>query len=273
MGSDTTSRPAPRHPGSVSLVPPQHGAWAFLGLPIVLGLTVGGISWQALLLSLGFVVAYPASYFTIAFLRYPRRQRFVRGLAIWAIPGALIALVAVAQYPWLLWVGLAYLIAFGVNLAFAKAHDERNLVNDAVFIAECVAIVPILWAVSASDGGWLPPNPADAPASLWVLTAFTALALIGSTLHVRSLIRERRNPAFARVSQVFAAVSLVVAVALAWPAGAGAVIATALAFGFMLLRSAVMYAQTLKPGVIGVVELVGFILIAVAGLVVNAGLA
>ena len=86
-------------------------------------------------------------------------------------------------------------------------------------------------------------------------------------------IRERRNPAFARVSQVFAAVSLAVAVALAWPAGAGAVIATALAFGFMLLRSAVMYAQTLKPGVIGVVELVGFILIAVAGLVVNAGLA
>lgn len=254
-------------------MPPQHGAWAFLGLPIVLGLTVAGISTTGLLLSVGFVVAYPASYFTIAYLRYPRRERFAKGLAIWLIPGAVIAALALWQRPWLLWVGLAYLIAFSVNLAFAKARDERNLVNDAVFIAECVAITPILWAASASDRGWAPPSLAQAPASLWVLTAFAALALISSTLHVRSLIRERRNAGFARISQAFAALSLVAAVALAWPGGTGPVVSTALAFGFLLGRSLTMHARQFKPGVIGMIELVGFILVALAGLVVNAGLA
>jgi hypothetical protein len=53
------------------------------------------------------------------------------------------------------------------------------------------------------------------PVEVWVLVAVTALSLTGSTLHVKSLIRERRDPRFSRASQAFALLSVVAAGALA----------------------------------------------------------
>ncbi len=245
--------------------PPQHGAWAFLGLPIILGAMVGGVTPLSVLLGIGFIVAYPASYFAIAILRYPRPQRFRKGLWIWGSTGAVIAVLLIAARPWLLWVGLVYAIAFAVNLAFARAHNERSLLNDAVFILECVAIVPIMWAINAGTTALTPPPFVDAPTTLWTLTAFAALALVGSTMHVRSLIRERSNPRFRMSSQVFAGVSLIISVALAYPYGLWALLGTAVAFGFLLVRSLLLGRRPMKPGIIGVFELVGFILVAIAG--------
>lgn len=249
------------------VVPPQHGAWAFLGLPIALGWEVVDLSPLVVLLGVGFVVAYPASYFLIATLRYPRPERYRKGLVLWGGLGVAIAVVLLLARPWLVWVGLAYLVAFGINLAFAQAHNERSLINDAVFIIECVAIVPVVWAVEASTGGWIPPSPTAVGSTLWTLTVFAALALVGSTMHVRSLIRERRNAKFRLASQVVAGVSLAVATLLAVPLGMAATVMTAVAFGFLFVRSLVVGMKPMKPGVIGVFELVGFLLVALAGLV------
>ncbi len=226
---------------------------------------VAGVTPLSVLLGIGFVVAYPASYFAIAVLRYPRPQRFRKGLWIWGATGAFIAALLLVARPWLVWVGLFYTIAFAVNLAFARAHNERSLLNDAVFIVECVAIVPVMWAINAGNSTFVPPSLTQAPAIVWTMTAFAALALIGSTMHVRSLIRERRNRQFQLWSQVFAASSLVAGVLLASPYGLWAELSALAAFGFLFLRSLFLGRSTLKPGIIGVFELVGFILVAVAG--------
>ncbi|MFN8170666.1 MAG: YwiC-like family protein [Candidatus Nanopelagicales bacterium] len=37
----------------------------------------------------------------------------------------------------MVWVGLAYLLAFAVNVAYACRRDQRALSNDVVFVAEC----------------------------------------------------------------------------------------------------------------------------------------
>lgn len=251
----------------VSLFPPQHGAWAFLGLPVVLGWAIAGFTPVLALLGVGFVVAFPASYFAIAFLRYPRRERYVRALGVWGSAGVAIAVVLLIDRPWLIWVGLAYLVAFAVNLAFAKAGNERSLINDAVFIAECVAITPIVWGVGASSGGWAPPGFGEAPRALWVITVFASFALVGSTMHVRSLIRQRNDPWLRRTSQIFAGASLAIAVALGAQIGAATAVAAGLAFGFLLARSLLVGRRPMKPGVIGMVELVGFLLVAASGFV------
>lgn len=248
--------------------PPQHGAWAFLGLPILLGLTQAEFSPLTVLVSLGFVVAYPASYFAIAVMRYPRPQRYRNGLITWGLAGIAIAIVAVVARPWLLWAGVVYGVLFAVNLAYAKAHNERSLINDAIFIVECLIIIPILWGISATAGSLTPPAFTQAPTEVWTVTGFAAMALVGSTLHVRSLIRERRNHNFRRYSQVFAVVCVPVAMALAYPYGVTATTVTAVAFALLAVRSFLIGRRPLKPGIIGVFELVGFIAVFAAGMAV-----
>ena len=44
-------------------VPPQHGAWAFLAVPLILGLAISGVTWPGVLFSVTWVLAYPASYY------------------------------------------------------------------------------------------------------------------------------------------------------------------------------------------------------------------
>jgi hypothetical protein len=242
----------------VALVPPQHGAWAFLGLPLVVGVAVA--PWTPVLL----LLAYPWSYFILAIAkerttRHPRPERFRRPLVAWslvAIPGLVALLLA---RPWLVWVGLAYALAFGVNIAFAMRRDDRDLVNDIVFILECTAIVPVAWAIGAI-GRSLTPDAPPLPATVVILALAVALLLTGSTLHVKSLIRERAHPGFARLSQGFAIVSVVASVGLAawWGLPAGLWLVPA--FAFAAGRSMALRGRSPRPARIRMIELAAVVL-------------
>ena len=257
------------------LVPPQHGAWAFLGLPLVVGIAVAPWTPVLILLAFACIAAYPWSYFALTVAkeqtsRHPRPERFRTPMLVWsviAIP-ALVGLV-VAR-PWLLWIGIGYALAFAINVAFAMRRDDRDLVNDAVFILECAALVPIAWAVGTL-GRTLTPDATAVPTEVWILTIAVALLLAGSTLHVKSLIRERSHPAFARMSQSFAIVSLVVSIGLAawWGLSVGLWLVPA--FAFAAGRSFAMRDRTVRPAQIGMIELVAFGLLAIGAIVLGHG--
>ena len=51
------------------MVPPQHGAWAFLGLPVAAGTVVSPWSPVLVPMLIAWVAAYPASYFVLAVVR------------------------------------------------------------------------------------------------------------------------------------------------------------------------------------------------------------
>ena len=53
----------------VSYAPPQHGAWAFLRLPIAVAVAVSPGSPLILVLAIGWVAAYPVSYILLAMIR------------------------------------------------------------------------------------------------------------------------------------------------------------------------------------------------------------
>lgn len=264
------SRPLRR----TSVVPPQHGAWAFLGLPLLVGVAVSPWTPVLLVLAVTWVCAYPVSYFLLALVkdsasRHPDPRRFRRALALWsaiAVPAALVLLVA---RPWLAWVGLLYGASFVVNIAFARRRDERALLNDSVFIAQCTAKVPVTWAVAVGTRSWSPPPLAMAPEHLWIGTIAVALVLIGSTLHVKSLIRERADPRFGRRSREFAAASVLFSLPLAWMWGLPAGMFLVVTFAFLAIRSFAMAGAPRPPGRIGMIELVGFLLLAVPALVLG----
>jgi hypothetical protein len=238
---------------------------------VLLALPVTPLTPLLLALTVAWVAAYPASYAALGLVRARRPQRFRRPLLVWSLLALAAALPLVLARPWLLAVGAGYLLLFAVNVAYARRNDERALVNDVVFVVECSLMVVVTWAVGAGKRSWAPPPPASVPTEVWVLTVLCALVLIGSTLHVKSLLRERRDPRYARASRVVALGSVVAAVGLAawWglPSGAWLVLPFVLMAGRALASSRLASA---RPGRIGMVELACFVVAVLAAVLAAA---
>lgn len=150
-----------------SLVPPQHGAWASVGLPLILGALATPASWTTALLVWAAFTFYPASYFALSLARARRGARFRRPLVVWTLAASPPAAMLAVTRPWLVVVRLGYACLFAVNLAFARRNHERDLVNDAVLILEVVALVPLTWLLAEQTTA-VPPQ-------VWLLTVLCAL--------------------------------------------------------------------------------------------------
>jgi hypothetical protein len=198
---------------------------------------------------LAWVAAYPAAWALTGRLTAPRPQRFDRALRLWVPLASVAAATSVAWRPWLVWVGVLLGLGYAVSLTYARARRERALGNDLVLIAQCALMVPVLVGVG-SAGGTLPPWSA-ADETVGLLTAVCALALVGSTLHVKSLIRERRRPGFAQASRWFSLACLAAATGLALTGTPWPLVPAALA----ALRAHLLRDPSLRPGRIGMVEL------------------
>lgn len=253
------------------LVPPQHGAWAFLGLPVALGTTAAAWSPVWPVVAAAWVAAYPLSWAVSGLIGGPRRERFARPAILWGSLFVPLALVSLWLRPWLWVAAVVYAALFAVNLAFARARRERALANDLVLVAECSLAVPVVVGVAVSDSGsgssaW-PPWEAMLTGHVAVLVLVCALTLVGSTLHVKSLIRERSDARYAVASQVFALACVpVVALALAWwqrDLGFWLVVP----FVVLSERARLVPGRAWRPGRIGLVELACFVLVALAAAV------
>ena len=245
-------------------VPPQHGAWAFLGLPLILGLIVAPWTPLLLVLAIAWVATYPLSYAALGLVRAKRPQRFRAPFLVWSAVVLPATVVLLVSRPWLVWVGIAYAALFSINLGYARKNKERALTNDVVFVVECSAMVAVTWSVGVGSRSWSPPSLGSVPDEVWVLVVVCALVLLGSTLHVKSLIRERRDRRYARASLVVASASVPTAVALAvwwgWPSGAWLIAP----FIVLVVRAFAVPRRSMRPGAIGMVELACFVLVAAA---------
>ena len=258
-------------------LPPQHGAWAFLLVPVLLGVSVAAPTPLLAVLVVAWVVAYPWSWFALEWLTAsPRaRPRYRAPLLVWSAVVAPLAIGMLVARPWLVWAGLVYAVAFGVNWSFARRRADRAFANDMVFVGQSASAVALAWAVGVPGfGGVLPPPAGDAPSTVWVLTAACVLAFTGSVIHVKSLIRERSDPRWARASVVFHLAALTVAAGLAAASTWWLLLPFVFLAGRAIAVPVVVARRTadgrgpLRPAVIGIVELVGSLLLLAAGLMV-----
>ncbi len=121
-------------------MPPQHGAWAFLGLPVATAATVAPSTPVLALLVITWVAAFPpatsCSPSCATAAREGPTRVASRAPSLWWWGLLLVGGVPLLVLrPWLIWVALLYLASFAVNVAYARRHDERALGNDLVFIA------------------------------------------------------------------------------------------------------------------------------------------
>ncbi|HET6708165.1 YwiC-like family protein, partial [Amycolatopsis sp.] len=187
-----------------------------------------------------------------------RPERFRRAALVWTPICVLAGATVLVTHPWLGWVLVVYALLFGVNLHQARVRRERSLANDLVLIAECVLLVPVVAGVVAGEG-FTPPWTAMTTPTVCAAAVVTALTLIGSTLHVKSLIRERANPSYTHASRVFALAAPVVFYLVCgqwW---------LVLPFVLLAARALWWHDPSWRPARIGLVELAGLVSVGTAG--------
>jgi len=236
-------------------VPNQHGAWAMVVAPPVVGALVAGPSGWHVLLLVAWLAAYCTSFTASRWLRSGRRARYRPPVLGYAAATAVLGVPLLVTHPALLRWAPAFAAGLGVSLAYAARRADRSYGNDLVTIAAAVLLTPVAAGLGAAVTGWWPPG-ADDPRA-WAATGVLGAYLVGTVPYVKSVIRERGRPATYRASVGYHAVLLVAATGLAAAravdAGAGAglvVVATAL-----LARAAVLPRRgRVRPAVIGAGE-------------------
>jgi hypothetical protein len=244
MNTPTTAAAAAR-PIARQWLPHQHGAWAMLAVPFLLGVAASTPSpWQAVL-AVASVLGYLASATGQAWLRARRRDPFTLPLAIYGVAFGALGLALVAAFPALL-VTLVVLAPTTVMIVSgARPGTRRDLANSVAQSAQALVLVP---AAAWVSGAFQPGRAA-------VATAIGAVFLLGTVLVVRSVLRERNSAAFTALSAGLHAAVIVPAALLGpvWVALAVGLTARAWALP-TIARRTVGTPKPLKPVHVGAVE-------------------
>lgn len=173
-------------------IPNQHGAWAMLLLPVLAGLAVTEAAAVHIPLILGWLTVYLFSFPVLQWVKTKKAARYKKPVMVYG--SLLVPLIVVIGWlePRLMIYALLILPFFAVNLFFAKAKNERALINDiaAVFVF-CSFVFPVMLA-----GG-----TALREGVLLFVSLF--LYFTGTVLYVKTIIRERNNPRYYKASLLF----------------------------------------------------------------------
>lgn len=242
-------------------IPGQHGAWAFLVIPLLLGFVIVGWSGPAALFSVAWILAFPASYYLgrAVVVRWRRgnwsriARRELRDAVPWAVLAAAPSLVLLVLRPWLLWVGAVLGLLWAVSVWLTRTGHERGASNDLLLVAQASLAVPLFWGIATDT-----PNlgVGDAAATdAWTAALICLVFFTGSVLHVKSLIREADDRRWAIGSRIFHVLALSMALISPW---------LLLPFGVAAVRAFVV-PQGSRPAVIGAVEIVVSVLVVIGG--------
>ena len=262
MSSSATRAPAPRRRRRLprGWVPDQHGAWAMLAVPFLLGAAAAGGAWIHVPLALLWCCGYLAFYAVGQWLRSRRKARYLPPARAYVLACAPLGLaVAVAQPGLARWVPV-FVPLLAVSLWCSHRRKDRSLLNDAVAVLAACLMLPV--AFDAATGPGDPRWPA-----VWIATALVLAYFLGTVLYVKTVIRERGSRAYRALSAGYHLVTVplpLAAVALAdrMVPGAGGPDMTTLEVGplvvfnvALLLRALVVPRTSATPLQVGVGEI------------------
>jgi hypothetical protein len=237
------------------VLPPQHGAWAMLAVPYVLGTLAAGWTWAALPLLLVWLLGYLFSYSALMALRVRRRERFVASARLTAALAAPFAGWLVVARPWVLLAWAAFVPMALVNIWYARRRDERAWPNSLASVTNACLMVFLAYGVGEGTD-WRRAG---------VLFVIAWLYFAGTVFYVKTMIRERGSVAYYYVSLGEHAVATLVATWVSPWLG--------LVFAWFLLRAALMPRlathRRLRPVQVGLIELFNAVLLVVVALLVT----
>ncbi len=240
----------PRRRRAPGWVPNQHGAWAMLLSPLVVGIAASSPRWEHLPLTVVWLVGYLAFFAAGLWLKSGRRARFlppVRAYTLAALPfGAVLLLM---RPDLVVWVPL-FLPALLVGLWLAAQRQDRSLGSGLATTLAAALMTTVAYDAGAGTD-WV---------RAWTLTAVLAAYFVGTLLYVKTMIRERDSRRHYRLSVGYhVAVAAAMALVSWWLVGL---------FALLAARAAVLPGRGLTPKQVGIGEIVANTAVVVLALLV-----
>lgn len=238
-------------------IPKQHGAWAMLAVPFLVGVLRGGPAWPQVPLGVAWLVGYLGFAAAGLWLRSRRRPAYRTPVLVYGAVSLLAGIVTLVLRPDLLWWAPVYAPFAAVSLWFSSRRRDRALANDVVTIV--AASLMTLVAASAGRLGTVAAALTDVP--LLGSTAALAVYFVGTSLYVKTLIRERTSHAYKVASITYhgVATALAALLPLLLPAEVRPPLATHVGlvvfFAATTLRAAVLAGRRIRPMKVGLGEL------------------
>lgn len=229
-------------------MPNQHGAWAMLVSPFLVGVLAASPRWVHLPLLALWLVGYFAFFAAGLWLKSGRRARFWPPLRAYGLATLPLAAVVLALRPDLL--GWAPLFAplLLVGLWLAARRQDRSLASGLSTIVVACLMTPVVF--DAGDGeDWT---------RIWTLTAVLAVYFVGTLLYVKTMIRERDSRVHYLASVGYHVAGAVAMAWVSWP--------LAVLFALLAVRGALLPGRGLTPKQVGIGEIVANVAVVVVAL-------
>ena len=236
-------------------IPNQHGAWAMLITPVVVGALAAGPLLVHVTLLVTWLAAYCMNYFIGLIVKSRRQAKYRTQVLTYGAVTAVFGLPLAWSAPRLLWLLPVALPVFLANLGFIRQRNERSWVNDVlgVLLAGVVGM-----AAYAAGFGRGPIDPAAAQRTALALVLVTAY-FAGTVFYVKTMIRERGQRLWLWLSYGWHVGFIGLALALGSPLGAGI-------GGWLLARSILMPRRGGTPKLVGLLEIPATIAVGLAAL-------
>ncbi len=164
--------------------------------------------------------------------RNPRRRSgYLRPIYVYG-PISLVGIaVALLLQPQLMWWAVPFAPLIAVAVWETLQGRGRSSLSGVSTVVASALLLPVMTAVGAGSGA-----PREVPGIIWVCMVFLALYFSGTIPFVKTMIRERDNPLYLKISIGYHVVALLVVLALAlwvgkWIAGSLAVLTMVAALG------------------------------------------
>jgi len=176
-------------------VPQQHGAWAMLVVPLVVGVAAAGARPWHVLLAATWLVGYLAFAAASLLLKARGRARYRPAAAVYGGATLVLGVALLVARPTLAWWALPYAPLLAVALVAAWRRAERAWAADAVTVLAACLLAAVAGTPAALDGIPSPRAVTDGSVGAWQAVGVLAAYFLGTVLYVKTMIRERGNRA------------------------------------------------------------------------------
>lgn len=231
-------------------VPNQHGAWAMLATPLLVGILASRPTWAHVPLTAFWFTGYFAFFAAGLWLKAAprRRSRYLPPLRTYAVASTVLGALTLALQPSLIrWVPL-FMMPLGIGLYASKVRDERSLWSGLTTAAGSC----LMTLVAYDAGGGTDWRRA------WLLAGVLAAYFAGTVFYVKTMIRERGDSGYLTASVIFHAAATI---AMVWVHPALVAV-----FTLLSLRATIAPRYRLTPKAVGIGEVVATIAVAVTAL-------
>lgn len=231
-------------------IPNQHGAWAMLISPFLVGVLASEPRWVHLPLALFWLLGYFAFFATSLWLKANRRPRWFPPVRAYSIAAACVGVcVLVLDSSLILWAPV-FVGPLVVGLWAASQRRERDLLIGITTLVGAAAMTLMTYDIGHGS----------VTVQAWKLALIQLLYFGGTVFYVKSAIRERDNSGFLRISIAFHVAATVAAWVLSPWLG--------LVFSVLLIRAAVLPPRHPSPRTLGLIEVAATVMVALVSIAV-----